>query len=287
MRICANDCKDSLISVSSSINEATIQFSFYNESEFIEYKNLNETGVLQEHFTELLHLVRKETERVLIGLNDTKNYIERVSVKIKDYSLYYFAETYNYDFPEAGEYYLYECIGTQQFLKVFRSSQFMKCYLSKQEFNQIYIRSENKPLRSYSSFDELEEEISNNSIDIAPLLRSRLRAFKHLRELSQSLKEDIIDHKKYVRRLEYIYDDRDRVCEFFHVEKEFHCVFESEYSDFMKATVERVEFLLPNDEYVVITLQDLYDAFELGYNHIDEICEIKKNTGSVKSVLQF
>ena len=37
---------------------------------------------------------------------------------------------------------------------------------------------------------------------------------------------------------------------------------------------------------VLITLKDLYCAFELGFNTIEEICFVKAKLGSVESVLQ-
>ena len=54
----------------------------------------------------------------------------------------------------------------------------------------------------------------------------------------------------------------------------------------MAATIDHVDFRLPDDSSITITLQDLYYAFELGFNNINEICRVKKKLGSIEEIVK-
>ena len=223
---------------------------------------------------------------MLTTLNDTKNYKERISAGIKDDAFYIFAETFNYLVPETGEYYLYEKIGSAVRLSVYKSSEFMHCSVSEQTYQMAFGKNKNELIAQYMSIEEIEQAVKNSKYYDSPLLRCRLKNFEHLTQLAASLKQDIIDRKKFVRRLDYIYEDKDRVCQFFSVDKDFQCVLDDEYGDMMTATIDHADFRLSDGSSIIITLQDLYDAFELGFNDIQEICRVKQRTGSVKAVLK-
>ena len=92
--------------------------------------------------------------------------------------------------------------------------------------------------------------------------------------------------KRFIRHLDYIYDDRDRVCQFFEVEKEFQCTLDAEYGDMMSAGVDASNFHFEDCGTVHITLKDLYTAFELGFTSINEICRVKKKLGSIDKILK-
>lgn len=269
------------LSVVNNFNSST-GLEFHKEDQLCCYNSLQETGVFKIFFVELSRLVKTETNRLLSILNDTKNYIERISAKIKNDSLCVFAETFNYEVPEYSEYYFYESIGSNVSLLVYEKSEFMHRYMSDQDYKNTYLKYDNKVLKCYSSFEALEKEIETTKIEQKMLLQIRLHSFRHLRELSESLKDDLANRKEFIRRLDYIYDDCDRVCEFFKVEKEFECKFDGEN---MIASVDAVEFVLPDGDRINISLQDLYDAFELGFNDIQEVCRVKKKIGSIKGIL--
>ena len=250
------------------------------------YKDLAEAGDFQDYFLELSAMANHELKKMLATLNDTKNYKERIGAGIRDDAFYIFAETFNYLVPETGEYYLYEKIGSDVRLSVYKNSAFMRCYMSEQVYQNTFGKKDNELIVQYTSTDEIEHAIKTAKYYDVSLLRCRLKNFKHLSELAASLKQDIVDRRKYVRRLDYIYDDKDRVCQFFGVDKDFQCVLDDEYGDFMAATIDHVDFRLPDDSSITITLQDLYYAFELGFSNINEICRVKKKLGSIEEIVK-
>lgn len=250
------------------------------------YKDLAEAGDFQDYFLELSAMANHELKKMLATLNDTKNYRERIGAGIRNDAFYIFAETFNYLVPETGEYYLYEKIGSDVRLSVYKSSAFMRCYMSEQVYQHTFGKKDNELIVQYTSIDEIEQAIKTAKYYDVSLLRCRLKNFKHLSELAAALKKDIVDRRKFVRRLDYIYDDKDRVCQFFGVDKDFQCVLDDEYGDFMAATIDHVDFRLPDDSSITITLQDLYYAFELGFSNINEICRVKKKLGSIEEIVK-
>ena len=86
--------------------------------------------------------------------------------------------------------------------------------------------------------------------------------------------------------MDFSWDDTDRVCEFFNVQKEFDCVIhEPEYENFMVANKNSAVFTVENGNTVTVTMSDLRDAFELGFNTIEEICWVKAKYKSIREVI--
>lgn len=249
------------------------------------YKDLDEASDFKDYFLELSAMANHELKKMLATLNDTKNYRERIGAGIQNDAFYIFAETFNYLVPETGEYYLYEKIGSDVRLSVYKNSAFMRCYMSEQIYQNTFGKKDNELIILYTSTDEIEQAIKTAKHNDVSLLRCRLRNFKHLSELATSLKQNIVDRRKFIRRLDYIYDDRDRVCQFFEVDKEFQCTLDSEYGDMMTAGVDAVDFQFDDCGKVHITLEDLYTAFELGFTNINEICRVKEKLGSIEKIL--
>lgn len=61
---------------------------------------------------------------------------------------------------------------------------------------------------------------------------------------------------------------------------------DEEYGDMMIAKTDAADFQFEDCGKVHITLEDLYKAFELGFNNIHEICRVKKNLGSLENILR-
>ena len=118
------------------------------------------------------------------------------------------------------------------------------------------------------------------------ILKLRKFAYKALKPKVEECLEKLRQKKAYVRHLDYIWDDQDRVCEFFGVAEEFRCTLDDEYGDMMTAGIESALFQMKDGSNVEITLQDLYTAFELGFQSFTEICQVKHETGSIESVLK-
>lgn len=249
------------------------------------YKTPYESSIFKDYFLELEAMSKREHKKMLSILNDTKNYQVRIGANILNDKLHVFVETYNYTVPELNEYYFFEYINNNYRLSVFNRSVFMNSYLSPEKYTELYGSNTTTPLIVYSSLEEIEKLKANSNHDGIHLLRYRNHMFKRLQNQVDTLLTDLRERRVFVRNLDYIYDDRDRVCSYFGVENEFQCISDSEYEDMMSAGIYHFDFALSDQSLVTITLDDLYYAFELGFNNIDEICRVKKCLGSIQSII--
>ena len=254
--------------------------------EITHFKKAEESGELADCFMELQGMAKREQQRMKGYLNDTKNYCERISAGIHNGRIHIFYETYNYTVPELNEYYLFEYIDGIYRLTVSDRSLFMQKYLSESAYLEHYGQPEQKAYRHYDSLEEIELLLNNpENRRRSEILELRKSAYKSLKRKVEECLEDLRQKKAYIRHLDYIWDDRDRVCEFFGVSKEFHCSVDEQYGD-MSAGVNSVPFKTEDGNSIEITLQDLYTAFELGFHSIMEICQVKYTIGSIDNVLK-
>ena len=98
--------------------------------------------------------------------------------------------------------------------------------------------------------------------------------------------EQLRNREVFVRNLEYIYDDRDRVCAYYGVADEFKCELDHEQGDVMTAGVDSANIITEDGQTITLEISDLYRAFELGFNSADEMCRVKKTKGSIEAVLK-
>lgn len=257
-----------------------------NIIESIDYNSPEEAGLFKDYFLELESMADYELNCSCNTLNDTKNYQSRVSAGIYNDALHVYAETFNYSIPELHEYYLFEYINRTMRLSVYENSEFMRCYLLPDEYTSAYGENPNMLVAQYNSIDELETAPDDEGIRDRIIRRARLRSFKNLKDKSDALISDLRNHKQYIRHLEYYCDDPDRVCVFFNVEQEFDCKADDDNADFMIAGINSYAFTFDDCGTVVISLDDLYHAFELGFNTIHEICRVKANLGSISKILE-
>ena len=250
------------------------------------YKTIDDTGVFKEYFIELEGMANQELKKLYQILNDTKNYQTRIGAGICDETLHIYVETYNYKVPEINEYYLYEYKNGMTVLSVFHKSEFMRCYLRPDTYSAVYGKNENSPIARYSSIEELLTRENENASVSEDLLRCRSAYFRELKKQADNLLLDLKAKKKYIRHLEDIYDDLDRVCEYFGVEKEFNCTCDDEYGAIMSAEKRAVDFQFEDCGLINISIEDLYNAFELGFSNIHEICRAKKKWGSIENMLK-
>ena len=248
------------------------------------FDKVEDTGIFEDYFLEAEAMAKRELKNMLSILNDTKNYQERISAGICDDFMHVYAETYNYIVPELSEYYLFEYVCGHEKLTVLRKSEFMRHYMSEREYYSCYGDVEPEVIAEYNSLDELRgkaEEKKRNYM----LHSIRLRYFKKLKEKADHLIEELKGRRIYIRHLQYIFDDIDRVCQVYGVEKEFDCVLDDEFKDMMYARKDAVEFKIDKKEKVIITIDDLHRAYELGFNDIEEICRVKHKLGSIEAIL--
>ena len=251
------------------------------------YKTLAETGVFHDYFIELQGMASMELKRMEGYLNDTKNYQERVGANILDGRIHIFYETFNYTVPELNDYYLFEYINGIYRLTVSSESLFMRNYLSPEEYANHYGKVEDLTSIPYDSLEEIEKHLASEKHSQAyDKLLLRRNAYRRIKPKIENYLSQLRNHEIFVRNLKDIWDDVDRVCKFFDVEKDYDCYCEGEYQDFMVAGKKESTFTLADHSLVTISLEDLYRAFELGFSNIDEICKVKAEYGSIDSCLQ-
>lgn len=239
------------------------------------YTSPIESGDFKDYFEDLRLKLNRKMKEMRALVNDTKNYRLRVSAGIHNDAFHVYAETYNYRFPEYNEYYLFEYVDGGIKLSVYKQSAFMRCYLTPEQYRKEYGNSSNPAIAQYTSMEKLEAAISESDVENKILVRCRLHYFRELQEQADLLITDILSQRRFIRRLNYFWDDRDRVCAFYGVTEEFNCSVDEDW-DYMKAGTNAHEFPTENGSTVNITLDDLYQAFELGFHDIDEICRVKK-----------
>ena len=128
-----------------------------------------------------------------------------------------------------------------------------------------------------STIDEAEADMVKMENELKQ--KRRLKNYKRLKTKMFDFLNQLCTGTVYVRNLSDIYyDEDDRVCSFFDVNKEFEC-FEDDFN-MIHANKKQIEF---TGEYgtINITLEDLCRAFELGFNTIDEIYLMKSEFGSI------
>ncbi len=252
------------------------------------YTSIKETKKLYGYFYSLKYEADKRLSEIYSRLDDTKNYIERIAIKIKNMHFHIYAETYNFGYPESDEYYLFDYMDGDIIMTVHNKSEFMYNILSEEEYKRISKRKKHECIARYNGIHELEQEINNNSCSRKEIINSRLETFVRMKNLIEKYREDILQERIFVRRLEYIYEpyERDRVCEFFDVEQEYDCVLSGEYMDGFKANKKEHEFCIEDNDKIAVSLEDLYDAFKLGFDSIDDICWVKKNVGQIKNIIK-
>lgn len=191
------------------------------------FKSLDETGEFTACFNELREMRVAEEKRMYDILNDTRNFFRRVSAKVVDNEIHVFGEVYNYYLPKAAEYYFMDYCKGEYTLYVSKSSRFMKMYLSKKKYEEIYGNTNDCITEQYSSVNEVDELISNLS-DRAHkkkvILALRGQAFESLKVYIDMLYEQLISGNAHIRNVSQFCDNKYDVIEYFGAEAQFECV---------------------------------------------------------------
>lgn len=258
------------------------------DTPFRSYKSLDETDEFRDYFLELQSMVKSEQRHIEEYLNDTRNYYERISADIFHDSIHVYFEKYNYAIPERNEYYLMEYIDGIYRLSVSHNSQFMRKYLNSEEYREHYGKAELMLVKTYASIEEIEALYDSQHLtqESKEVLMLRKNAYKKMQRVIDKYLEQLRARIVFVRNLNYIWDDQDRVCAYYGLEKEFQCRLDDEYGDCMTAELGSADIIDSNGQKVTINLSDLKRAFELGFKDTAEICRVIRKKGSIESVLQ-
>ncbi|REE91544.1 hypothetical protein A8990_10451 [Paenibacillus taihuensis] len=258
------------------------------ETPFRSFKSIDETDVFRDCFLELQSMAKSEQRHMEEYLNDTRNYYERINADILHDSIHVYFEKYNYTIPERNEYYLMEYIDGIYRLSVSHNSQFMSKYLTSGEYREHYGNAESMLIKTYDSIEEIEALYYSPDLpqESKEVLMLRKIAYKKMQLVIDKYLEQLRARTVFVRNLERIWDDQDRVCAYYGLEKEFQCKLDDECGDFMTAELESADIIDSDGQKVTVTLSDLRRAFELGYKDTAEICCVLRKKGSIEAVLQ-
>lgn len=238
------------------------------------------------YFSELAILVQKEKQRIDDICNDSKNYRYRLSANLKNDRIHIFYEEYNYSMPERNEYLLMEYVDGHYALSVANKSMFMQAYMTNEQYYEHYHTYDPIPRVTYTSLDEIDQRFEK--IGPSPfyprLVRYRKGAFKRLQKKVSEELDAIRNRKVFIQDSSSIWDNPYDVLRYYGVETEFECTYDPEYGEITSAK-ESNTFTVDNGNQILITLDDIMRAFELGFGSIADICRIKNKTGFIESVL--
>ena len=246
------------------------------------------TGEFQGCLEELRDDVMVEVRSLESTLDDTRNYGTRVSWRPAGDALLVFAETYGYEFPEAGEYYLMERRGSSYRMLVSRRSMFMMEYLRPKGYADHYGRTAPLVIGAYS------EEPTPCAKEGVPefLARIRASAFRKLRarvdETADSIKSGTAPMPGYFPER----DDIETVIRCFGLEGEFGL---HGKADDYGCDVDRWEVDHRCDDGTVVrldpdilwtALQMRFDPVSVDPQSLDKVCHVIHDHGSLESMLE-
>lgn len=254
--------------------------------DYKEYNSLDTTGDFEPFFISLDNARTREKRKIFRILNDTRNYHIRRSARIINDYICTFAEEYNYAVPELNEFFVLQYTEGHYKFSVFRESEFMHLYLTADEYKKYYGKYKSACKVSYSSLKEIENRLEtvDNRSEEHMLLELYIRSFKKLKKYIDELYDKIRNRKAFIRNLDYIYDRRVDVLRYYNIEKTFECKYDDQ--DEISECLDAVMYRDDNGDSIEITRKDIEQAFELGYEDIDQIIRIKMRTGSILSVLK-
>jgi len=242
----------------------------------------------KSYYIRLEKAISSEKRKLLHILDDTKNYSSRVSARIIDDSITIFAEQFSYAIPELEEYYLIALSSGKCRLYVYDKSAFMAWYLGEAKYKSCYRTKLPVPVETYESIEEIQSECELDEYlsTIEKRLRNRIRldAYKQLKPLVDKLYQELKNREVFIQNLEYIYENPAEVLAYYKIETDYECKRDDDTGEICDCLSSR-EYSLPDGTVVMITLDDLYRAFELGFSDIQEICRIKAKLSSIEAVL--
>lgn len=249
-------------------------------SPFEFFDSPDETGSFRDCFIELQKKVLLERKRMLDTLNDTKNYYQRMSARIISGSIHVFFETFNYKVPELNEYFLMDYSAGQYTLFVFEDSQFMRYYLSPEEYSDLYGGTKEKPKAKYPSLESFQTV--DISIASKEIINIHKRAYSEIKTEIDSLITSLKSGKAQICNLEAIFDSPYGALTFINVADKFNCSIDEDYGVITKIGTDRALFDAPNGSQIELSVEDVLDGCSLGLKSIDDIIAFRLLHGSLK-----
>lgn len=250
-----------------SIFDSRFQYKNDDDEKFEYYKrHLFERAILDKR-------------RLLDIINDTKNYVRRTSAGVIKGKFHVFHEFFNNLNPEKQEYFFIDYVDREYHYYIYKESVFMKYqlkndyvkYYSERQFNCTEIKDIN--IEKYSQFDEK-------------------RRFANIFHQEERKVKDIVSslYKKVLFVREHDEENIDTVFYYYNINKEFDCVEEKNTLDIGPDIIiyaNKKSYIFKIDKKdIEITKDDVYRAYELGYEDIDQICKTKLEYNNFDDILK-
>lgn len=237
-------------------------------------------------FAQLRSKNKAELMRINLQLDDTKNYRERISAKYNDGKISVFMESFNYYVPELNEYYFIEyCDGKMKY-SISNKSQFMFSKIGEKEYLKIYKEYDSMETAKGNSIEDLIETYDNKLIQssVSDYIAKRIR--KEITKMESEIKifiKKLKNKEVFIRNIAYIFEEPDvkyNIAKYFKVDDKF---------EFKKERCIDLEVYIPiKNEFhykdIIINFSDLYNAFELGLETVDDIYKVKSLYGSIEAL---
>lgn len=221
--------------------------TFYQQHQGEDY------GEFLPYYENLLFRARREQEKMINILHDSRNYQNRISARVIDNSLHIFTESFNYFVPELNLYYLMDYCDGAFTLMVAKKSRFMNYYLTGEEYERYYGKSANESFRSFPSEESIrsaaEKERNSGKRDV---ILQRISVYRKMRNR-------IIDLAKLLGKKKYIYNPD---------------IVDDQEIDLFKS------YGITDENPADLKQDDLLHGFMLGLNTIEEIEDFKEKYGT-------
>lgn len=249
---------------------------------------IEETSEFYSILIESSILAKKRIQKLNNILNDSKNYRGRYSANLKEDKIHVFYEEFNYICPERNEYLLMEYWNGKYILSVSSKSMFMEEYLSLDEYNSNYNAHEKSTRKIFDSLEKIDDFCNDElkfNMEIIDIKTERKNAYIRLKKLVKEKLNAIREGKIHILNNEYIFEIPYEVLTYYHVEKEFKCTYDKEFEEINYAA-DYADFIDNEGNEIRISLEEIFQAFDLGIPTIEDICRIKREKGSISSVLE-
>ena len=244
-----------------------------------------------ELFEEMELQEEAERTKAFALLNDSRNFSKRISAKIIDNELHIFYETYNYDKPELGEYYLMDYYHGTYHFSIADKSRFMMLYLTPEKYEKIYGKCNAVIKEQYDSLEPLKKILADipkydyEYDEDRWTVRQKIKTFRHMQKEIDLMCTKLKFERAFIRSISCLwvpipgieFIEAVYILKYYDAEKEFNCtglddfVWEEMSVEYYNRSKKRKEFHLSDGKRVKLSLKDLYHGFELGLDTIDEI----------------
>ena len=273
-----------LVIVTLSVNEYTYWIDREADGRIEKFDTHTSERELLPFFKEAHHAAMNKLYSLLRILDDSRNYHFREGARYEDGEIHFYLESFNYDIPELNEYCLIEKTRDATVLSVYDHSEFIYHHIGSEEYNRIFGVREHKPLHTFSSLDDLSDKASCKPNEIDRIHYSIWRSiFKELLLKLDQLRDDLLNHRKYIKNLDELDDSDINVCDYYKLDNDCICSMDSDgvfrpNSVFVSSN----ENGIPKTE---LSIEDLRLAYQLGIPDMQSVCQAINKFGTIWDIL--